>query len=431
MKVNLNLFNKLICRSEFADNVFKLSAGQAVALTITILATPVLTRIYSPSDFGIFALFLAISAIFGSISCWGYELAIVLPKEDKEAVNLLSLAIVVATVMAILSLMIVILFRYQIGYKLGAPKLIAWLWWIPISVLAGGLFLALSYWSNRNKLFGDLAISRIVRSAGRSVAQLFAGLTTNLGTGGLIGGQLVGQTIGCITLGNKIWRKDYHSIKESTHWQEIYRLAVKHRKFPIYSSWTNLLTAASAQLPAILLVYFFNPSVAGLYALVYRLVQVPASLISQSVTEVFFQKVVQEYNRTGNSRRILKKVLKHLFGIAVLPMLLVLLLGSKIFAFILGSEWFEAGKYAQILAPLFLAQFVISPVSNILLVTGAQRTLLFWRICYILIIGFAFVIGGLMKNMFICLGLYSFMGSVMFIILLLLCFRRSEQAIKR
>ena len=85
------MLTKLKPKSEFTRNVLTLMTGTTIAQAIPIAISPILTRLYTPKDFGVLALFVAITSIFGSIANGRYELAIMLPKKDEDAVNILAL----------------------------------------------------------------------------------------------------------------------------------------------------------------------------------------------------------------------------------------------------------------------------------------------------------------------------------------------------
>ena len=86
--------------SPFATDVLKLVTGTTIAQIIAILASPVLTRLLGPDAFGFFALFTSITAIIGVIACMRYELAIMLPKDDEAAANLLALSFLMVAIIS-------------------------------------------------------------------------------------------------------------------------------------------------------------------------------------------------------------------------------------------------------------------------------------------------------------------------------------------
>ena len=89
--------------SSFATDVLKLVTGTTFAQAVTILASPLLTRLYGPEAFGFLALFTSITSIIGVIACMRYEMAIMLPKTDEEAANLLGLCLLCVAVVSVLA----------------------------------------------------------------------------------------------------------------------------------------------------------------------------------------------------------------------------------------------------------------------------------------------------------------------------------------
>src|SRR5690554_6729775 len=145
----------------FIRNVVTLMTGTTFAQALMILVAPILTRLYSPEDFGVFALYTSILGIIAVVACWRYELAIVLPEKDEDAANLLVLSICICFGMAVLTLILVALFRNPLASLFGVPKLAPWLWFMPLSLIATGLFQAFNYWSTRRRQFRRLAIRQI------------------------------------------------------------------------------------------------------------------------------------------------------------------------------------------------------------------------------------------------------------------------------
>ena len=89
------MIQRLKPKSEFSKNVLTLMTGTTIAQAIPIAISPILTRIYTPEDFGVLALFVAITSIFGSIANGRYELAIMLPKKDENAINIFALGLII------------------------------------------------------------------------------------------------------------------------------------------------------------------------------------------------------------------------------------------------------------------------------------------------------------------------------------------------
>ena len=180
-KYKLNDFNK---------NVIKLMTGATLAQAIPVAISPILTRLYTPKDFGVLALFVAITSILGTIANARYELAIVLPEKDEESINIVALSIIISSSFSILLLILILFFHNQIVLLLGNQEISVWLYTVPLVVFFIGIFNALNYYNTRMQKFGVIAQVKVVKSITLSVVQIVFGLF-KAGVGGLISGQIV------------------------------------------------------------------------------------------------------------------------------------------------------------------------------------------------------------------------------------------------
>ena len=101
---------KLRPKSEFSRNVLTLMTGTTIAQAIPIAISPILTRIYTPEDFGVFALFIGVVGVISVIATLTYEQAIILPKYDKYAINIFMLSLILILFTSIFSFIIIFLF---------------------------------------------------------------------------------------------------------------------------------------------------------------------------------------------------------------------------------------------------------------------------------------------------------------------------------
>ena len=138
--------------------------GSTIANAIPVAISPILTRIYSPEDFGLLALFVAITTIFGTIVNGRYELAIMLPKKDEDAINIVALGFVIMSLITLILFMIVIIFNEKIVHLLNNKDIGTWLYIVPLSIFFIGLFNLLNYFNNRKKYYKDIARANIIKS---------------------------------------------------------------------------------------------------------------------------------------------------------------------------------------------------------------------------------------------------------------------------
>jgi len=152
--------------------------GTTIAQAIPIAISPILTRIYTPEDFGVFALYMSIVSVIATIATGRYELAIMLPKKDEDAVNIVALSIIISFFVSFIAFLIVYIFNSQITNLLGSPEISNWIYFIPITVLLAGVYQSFNYWNNRKKKYRRLVTS-IVMQSGTATANLGMGVKEN------------------------------------------------------------------------------------------------------------------------------------------------------------------------------------------------------------------------------------------------------------
>jgi len=348
-------------KGSFVFNVLTLMTGTSIAQVITVVISHILTRVYTPENFGIFALFLSITGILSVIVTGRYGLAIMLPEKDEESVNLLILSILIACGVSFIILMIVFIFNNQITKLLGTREISRWLYLIPFATLLAGTYQALNCWSIRKKQFKSVSFSKISQSIARATTILSLGLL-KFGSAGLIIGNFIGQLMALLILGWQAWKNDKDKMKFVLK-EEIKKVAKKYKNFPKYSTWSALLNTASVQAPILILTPFFGSEVVGFYSLSHRVLTIPISLLGQAVGQTFFQKASENKNNRKKLQYITFEVYKKLLYVGCFPILVITFFGKEIFSFIFGAQWVIAGNYAQILSIWIILNFIFSPLS--------------------------------------------------------------------
>lgn len=403
--------------SSFAGDVLKLFTGSAFAQGLGILVAPIVTRLFAPEAFGIAALFSSITAIFGVVACLRYELSIMLPKTDEEAANLLGVSLFFVLIVTGVIALIIFFAGDIIVRLLNFPELKRYLWLVPISVFVSGVFLALNYWNSRTKHFGRLSIARVVSSVVAQTTKLWAGFAGFVSGGILIGTAMLGQVVSTFVLGGQIWRDDRHLFKASIRWKKMIAGLKRHKKFPIYDTWSALLNTASQQLPVWILAFYFSPKIVGFYALGRTVLGMPMNLVGGAVAQVFFQKASEAHNRTGNLSKVVEEVFKRLVSLGIFPILLLTLIGKDVFIVAFGARWAEAGVYMQILGIWLFFVFISSPISTLFSVLEKQSYGLFFNVILFVSRAISLICGGLMGDARIALIFFSATGAIAFLVM--------------
>jgi len=391
----------------FFSNVLKLVSGSVIAQILGILLIPVITRLYSPEDFGVFQLFLSISGILVIFSCLSYQLAIMLPKEDEDSANILALCCILITIISGISVGIFLIFSDWIGMILNTPEISQYLVYVPLVVFLDGLFIALTYWLSRKKQFGLIATAQVVNSISGKGIQIGIGMYA-ASAFGLIIGLTVSYAASVAVIVRSIY-EDLPLFRKVT-WDHIRNLAIRYKKFPLLTSWSLGANTLSTNIAPLLLAYYFTPEIVGYFAVANMVVFLPMGLLGSATSQVFFQKACDEKNKTGSVAHIVREIQLRLISIGMFPMFVLMIIGADLFAFVLGSQWAVAGQYAGILAPWLLFVFIASPLSTIFAVLERQTVDLSFNILILISRGVVLVIGGLSGDPYIALLLYSITG---------------------
>jgi O-antigen/teichoic acid export membrane protein len=358
--------NKINLKSSFVRNVLVLTTGTTIAQAIALAITPILTRIYSPEEFGVFSIYMAIAGLLAIVATGRYEHAIMLQPEDEDAAGIVGLIALIALFISIVILIALLIADEGIAQLLfndGSQKNL--LYFLPASILISGCAQALNYWSNRKSKYKLMASSRVLRTFAAGSSQLSLSIT-GLNKIGLICGYVIGQTV----LVGTLWQKNVPNIlkiKSNITLSKIKSLAKRYSDFPKYDLPASIFNQGSQQFLVIFFGIAFGSEVAGYYGLTQRVLSVPIAFIGTAVLDVFKQRASESFVSTGSCRHIYVKVLKILLVLSFIPFTLLFLYGEELFSFVFGREWSLSGSYAQILAFMLLFRFVSSPLSSIYL----------------------------------------------------------------
>ena len=379
---------KLKLKSEFSRNVLTLMTGTTIAQTIPIAISPILTRIYTPEDFGVFALYMSIASMVAVVATGRYELAIMLPKKDEDAIQLVMLSILIAVCISFIIFLIVFILNKEITNMLGNPKISNWLYFVPLTVLLTGIYQSLNYWNNRNKEYKNLAISRVADTSTNATVNLL-GIFFKIGASGLILGSIIGKIVGIFSLQrsrNMTTPVLYRKLK-------MIALARKYKKFPLINSLHAFINILKNNLVTIYISIKYTSSILGFYYFVLRIMQLPSSILGGSLAQVFYKQASVIYN----NKKDIQIQVKHLIGtlalLAIIPAIILFFYSEELFVFVFGEDWITSGKYAKAIIPYIFFHFIASPLGMVPLITNLQDQAFYWGIAESILFVLSFVIG--------------------------------------
>jgi len=380
------MLKRLRPKSEFGLNVAKLMTGTGIGQIVPIAFSPILTRLFSPEDFGLLALYIAVTSILGIVACGRYELAIMLPEREEDSANILALSIMIALGLGALTLGAISLWHDEIAQMLGNEDIASWLFLVPVSLILTGCYQSFNYWLNRKKEFGTLAKSRVLQSGSIASSQVAIGSVKPSVDGGLIVGNILGQfmtvvyfVIKCLPSLKKVGRDiDRHSMSLN---------ARRYKKFPLYSSWGSLCDTTAVQIPVIVISRSFGASIIGLFSFTFKILSLPFNLIATSISQVMLAKAVEMAREQPEA--LAPYILKIFFilCIVVSPMIVVMQIwGEPLFAFVFGEKWRQAGDFAGMLSLAVAARFTVSPLSAVLILEHHIARGVAWQVFYLITI---------------------------------------------
>jgi O-antigen/teichoic acid export membrane protein len=357
----------------FADNVLTLAGGTTIALTVAVLASPITSRLFGPEAFGLAALFGSGAAMAAAMACLRYEMAIVLPKNDEDAVQLFALCYIILIAMTAMTAILTYLFGTRVLFYIQASELKPILWLFPIYMFLIGLQLPLNLWYTRQKQFNIQATNRILNSFPISMGEIgggWAGFTT--GTN-LVVIRFFSLIISPAFLVWRLLRGDVRFIIRNVNFEGILRSAKKYIKFPMFGAGSILLGALSIHAPILLLTSFFSPAICGLYAKAMYLLLLPSIVIGNSVGQVFLQESAAAKAASKNLAGLFETVVNRMITIGTLPFAILAIIGPELFELFLGTRWTESGVYAQILMPQLFLGFSFGSIGTLFGTLGKQE----------------------------------------------------------
>lgn len=352
-----------------ARAIGSLVSGSLVATVVGLAVQPILARLYSPEQFGIADLFVAVVTLLYPIGSLRYEDAIVLPKRDDEASALLWLSAGLSVLSAALLLLLPLTAPLWSG---SFADVRPFLWGIAPCFLILRLGRILENAAARHKQFGVLARTSVTRSAVTSAGRLGGGLVAP-SAGLLIASFGLGFAATLPSLARALRKSTL--LQWPRHMARIGRAARKHRRFALFTTPALLLHSATGRLPILLVGTFALASDVGQLGRTFFAIGAPLSLLTRSVSRVFVVEAAELFrdapDRLGE---LVRTYLTRMVWAAAGPSAVVLVLGPDLFAWAFGGEWRPAGVYAQWLTPWMVVMACASALTGLFDVTGKQRS---------------------------------------------------------
>ncbi|WP_262889241.1 oligosaccharide flippase family protein [Chryseobacterium antibioticum] len=370
---------KNIINSSSIRNSFLLMIGTGISQFIPVLFSPLLTRIYSPSNFGDLAIFMAFSLIIGMGASGMYEYAIVLPENDEDAQNIIKLISVLSLSISLLTGIVFYIVSWFI-------ELDFFYFLLPFSIFFTVCYNVISYWYNRMKKYKTLNLIRIFQSVliiGGSF--IFCNIKNGLIYGYVLGGLF------CFI----IYVFNFFKHLRQINFQKIKSLAFEYKKFPTLILPSSLMNTVSSYAPVFFIKRFYTSAQLGSFSMSNRVLTAPISVISTAIGQVYFKNLSDYYNEKKYDL-IKKTFLQSTYVLCIISVFIFLPLfffGEDLAIIVFGKAWKEAGEFIEIIALASMMKFIVSPLSTILIVKKELNKVARWQTIYFFTSMTIFIIG--------------------------------------
>ncbi|MES2838629.1 MAG: oligosaccharide flippase family protein [Bacteroidota bacterium] len=373
------MLKRLLSKSEFTKNTFILVLGTVAAQSIPLLLHPFLRRVYTPEDFGAMAVYLNIFSALTIVSALRYEATVVLPKNNNEAANILTLTFIINLLFSTLLFFGILLFKNQLVELVNFPKQYAnYLYFLPFATSAFGIYQSMNYWLIRQKAFKASTNNKIIRRSVEGLTQSLFGVFKI--PGGLFVGDLLGNLANCGAGFRQIF-KNLFDFKFVSRKKMIY-VFKKYIEYPKYNVFPTLLSTAATILPFLFINRFYSTDTVGYLDLSRLVLSIPLIFISATISQVFFQQTTQKKHENKSVKGDIKNILYLLLSVIALEIIVVQLAAPFLFGFIFGTNYEISGLYSQILVFSFALNFVGSTFSSIFITFEKIKINSIWQITY-------------------------------------------------
>lgn len=373
---------KNLLNNNYLRNFLTIFSGSIIGQLILFLSIPFLTRMFSKETFGIYALFSSAIVLLKPLISLNYELAIILPKRDKDAINVFVFNILIVSVFSIFLFLILFIFHHKIVSLLNIQRLAYFIYFIPLSVFLVASISAFDNWNIRSNTYKNVSIGVISKSTTLSTSQLITGLSSFKFIG-LIPGLIIGQFINFLLI-TKLTIKNVSTLTKYISFKRMVFLTSKYKDIPIFNTISTFINTLSNELPVLLITRFFGLGLAGVYGLALKVSKTPPGIIGQSISKVFYREANLVYNSNQNLYSFVKKTYKTLL-ISALFIFLPLYLMSYYLDVIFGHKWNDVGIQVRILLPWLFLVYLNSPVSSLIDILNKQKTIVLFNIALLIV----------------------------------------------
>lgn len=354
------MFKKLktFLSSELIQNTLKLSSSNAILMFLPLVVIPILSRIYTPEDYGVWGIFSSVLFIINSFIFLSYENTIVKSIDDEELPSLIVLCLIISS-----SILLIIISFFVLGEKIGIPFFVSFpsiqLLFLTLSLTA--LYNILGNIANRAKEYGIMSFSNVINGSTQAFGRLFLGFFPIISFG-LIVGNISGILVATLFLSFPTAKYLIKLPFQNVSIKSLKKYAKKYKKFPLFDAPARFIEFSVINIVIIILANFFGQDQIGCFSMVIQFILLPISVIGSAISKVYYREISENQKDINSVSLITLKIIKITFILSLAPLLFLTLGGDKLLVFVLGDKWIPAGGMALIMSIFSLPLILTVPL---------------------------------------------------------------------
>ena len=368
-------------KSDLLKNTSILISGTAIAQLIPIALETVLRRYFTPETFGAYSVYLSLIGILIVISSLKYELAIILPGNDKESANILFLSVFINLIFNFLVFVIIVLYRNSIMQFLNlSEEYKQYIYLVPLGTSLFGLYQVFNYWLIRKKSFFNISANKFIRRGSEGVAKTgfaFIGIRQ-----GLVWGDIIGHVLNLLSGILQSYKRNLKITDLS--WVKIKYVIRKYNEYPKFNLVPGLMSACSFLLPAIFINKYYSSAYAGYFDLSKLVLSIPLALVATSISNVLLQRIAEKYRKKESIVKELIPILGVVLIIAITEVIVIIFWGERLFTIFFGENWISSAKISILLVWSYAISFVLGSFSSLYISMKKIKLLSIWQLVYFL-----------------------------------------------
>jgi O-antigen/teichoic acid export membrane protein len=369
---------RAVAGRQFFRNVLVVLTGTALAQVITIMSSPIVSRLFSPEAFGALGTFMSLLGLAGPLATLTYSTAIVLPRHEEASAALVSLSLIISAAISITSIFVVFTYNIIDGES-WAGSVRGLLYLMPLVIMFEGLFQVAQQCMIRLGRYRQSAYLNVIQALVSGVAKIVAGLLAPNAFSLVLVSLLavpINAALFALALSNN----------RTSRWpvlvplSEIKAVALRYSDFPLYKAPQSLVGTFALSLPILVLAYLHGSAAAGFFTLCNSVLGAPTLLLTKTINDVFFPRLVDAAHRGEDVAMLILKTAGALGAISIVPTLVLVLVGPELFRMVFGAQWSQAGEYSRWLSLLTCTTLVLRAALTATPILNLQGTYLFFEI---------------------------------------------------